>query len=208
MRIGVLTGGGDAPGLNAAIRGVTRKATAEGVEVIGFQNGWLGALTGAHQPLTAESVSGILYRGGTILGSSRTNPYSREDGAAQVKRQLANLNVDALVPIGGEDTLGVASRLSQDGVKLVGVPKTIDNDLHGTDYSIGFDTAVEVVKDSLDKLHPTAESHDRVLVVEVMGRHAGVAGNRWRAGRRRRRGADSGAAVFHVGPVPTAAASA
>ena len=173
MRIGVLTGGGDAPGLNAAIRAITRKAVSEGIEVIGFRNGWMGALTGSWKPLDAQAVSGILYHGGTILGTSRTNPYSREGGSATVRRQLEELGVDALVPIGGEDTLGVAAQLSEEGVKLVGVPKTIDNDLYGTDYSIGFDTAVEVVKDSLDKLHPTAEAHDRIMVVEVMGRHAG-----------------------------------
>ena len=173
MRIGVLTGGGDAPGLNAAIRAITRKAVAEGIEVIGFRNGWLGALTGSWMPLDIPSVTGILPRAGTILGSSRTNPYTREDGPATVKRQLEELGVDAMVPIGGEDTLGVAARLSAEGVNLVGVPKTIDNDLYGTEYSIGFDTAVEVVRDSLDKLHPTAEAHDRIMVVEVMGRHAG-----------------------------------
>lgn len=173
MRIGVLTGGGDAPGLNAAIRAITRKAVAEEIDVIGFRNGWLGALTGSWMPLNIPAVTGILPRAGTILGSSRTNPYSREDGPATVKRQLEALGVDAMVPIGGEDTLGVAARLSQEGVNLVGVPKTIDNDLYGTEYSIGFDTAVEVVRDSLDKLHPTAEAHDRIMVVEVMGRHAG-----------------------------------
>ena len=173
MRIGVLTGGGDAPGLNAAIRAITRKAVAERIEVIGFRNGWLGALTGSWLPLNIQAVTGILPRAGTILGSSRTNPYKREDGPATVKRQLEELGVDAMVPIGGEDTLGVAAQLSAEGVKLVGVPKTIDNDLYGTEFSIGFDTAVEVVRDSLDKLHPTAEAHDRIMVVEVMGRHAG-----------------------------------
>ncbi len=173
MRIGVLTGGGDAPGLNAAIRGITRKAVVEGIDVIGFRHGWLGPLTSSWMPLNIQAVTGILPRAGTILGSSRTNPYSREGGTATVKECLAELGVDAMIPIGGEDTLGVAARLSEEGVKLVGVPKTIDNDLYGTEYSIGFDTAVEVVRDSLDKLHPTAEAHDRIMVVEVMGRHAG-----------------------------------
>ncbi len=173
MRIGVLTGGGDAPGLNAAIRAITRKAVVEDIEVIGFRNGWLGALTGSWMPLDIPAVTGILPKAGTILGSSRTNPYSREGGPDAVKRQMEALGVDAMIPIGGEDTLGVAARLSREGVNLVGVPKTIDNDLYGTEYSIGFDTAVEVVRDSLDKLHPTAEAHDRIMVVEVMGRHAG-----------------------------------
>lgn len=173
MRIGVLTGGGDAPGLNAAIRAVTRKALAEGMEVLGFRNGWLGVLEKDFTPLDMHSVSGILYRGGTILGTSRTNPYSREGGPEEIHENLRDLEVEALVPIGGEDTLGVARRLSQEGINLVGVPKTIDNDLYGTDYSIGFDTAVGVVMDSLDKLHPTAEAHHRVMLVEVMGRDAG-----------------------------------
>ena len=173
MLIGVLTGGGDAPGLNAAIRAVTRKALAEGIQVVGFRDGWLGVLNKDFTPLDLPAVSGILYRGGTILGTSRTNPYSREGGAEEVRKNLKELGVDALIPIGGEDTLGVAARLSEEGVNLVGITKTIDNDLYGTDYSIGFDTAVSVVMDSLDKLHPTAESHNRVMVVEVMGRHAG-----------------------------------
>ncbi len=173
MRIGILTGGGDAPGLNAAIRAVTRKALAEGMEVIGFRNGWLGVLDKNFVPLGMNAVSGILYRGGTILGSSRTNPYNRDDGPETIRANLKELGVDAMAPIGGEDTLGVARRLSNEGVKVVGIPKTIDNDLYGTDYSIGFDTAVEVVMDSLDKLHPTAEAHHRVMLVEVMGRNAG-----------------------------------
>ena len=173
MRIGVLTGGGDAPGLNAAIRAVTRKALAEGMEVLGFHNGWLGVLEKSCAPMKMASVSGILYRGGTILGTSRTNPYKREDGPQKVCQNLLDLGVDALIPIGGEDTLGVGQLLSREEVRLVGIPKTIDNDLYGTDYSIGFDTAVGVVMDSLDRLHPTAESHHRVVLVEVMGRDAG-----------------------------------
>lgn len=173
MKIGVLTGGGDAPGLNAAIRAVTRKAVQEGWEVIGYKNGWLGPLQQDYVPLDHESVMGILPRGGTILGTSRTNPYGRKGGPKQILRNLDELGVDALIPIGGEDTLGVALRLSRQGVGLVGVPKTIDNNLYGTDYSIGFDTAMEVVTNALDRLHTTAEAHHRVMVVEVMGRDVG-----------------------------------
>ena len=173
MRIGMLTGGGDAPGLNAAIRAITRKALADGMEVIGFRNGWKGVLEMDFVLLKLESVSGILYRGGTILGSSRTNPYNKRDGLKKIKQNLQHLKIDALIPIGGEGTLGAARRLSQDGIPLVGVPKTIDNDIYGTDYTIGFDTASSFVMDSLDRLHPTAESHHRVMLVEVMGRNEG-----------------------------------
>ena len=173
MRIGVLTGGGDAPGLNAAIRAVTRRASIEGWEILGFRNGWLGVLERDYMPLDRDTVIGILPRGGTILGSSRTNPYRRERGAETIVHNMEKLDVDALVAIGGDDTLGVARRLSQEGVKVVGISKTIDNDIPGTDYSIGFFTAVGVVTNALDSLHPTAEAHHRIMIVEVMGRDAG-----------------------------------
>ena len=173
MRIGVLTGGGDAPGLNAAIRAVTRAALREEWEVLGFKNGWLGVLEKDYIELRRSSVTGILPRGGTILGTSRTNPFKRPGGEQQVVENLKELKVDALIPIGGEDTLGVALRLAPKGVHLVGIPKTIDNDLPGTDYSIGFDTAMGVVMDAVDRLHPTAEAHHRVMVLEVMGRDVG-----------------------------------
>ena len=173
MRIGVLTGGGDVPGLNAAIRGVTRRGLAEGYEVIGVKNGWLGLLEGDTMPLSLEAVRGILPVGGTMLGTSRTSPFKREDGPNRVLGNVKSLGLDALIAIGGEDTLGVALKLSQLGTNIVAIPKTIDNDIPGTDYCIGFDTATNVVLDALDKLHPTAESHHRVMVVEVMGRDAG-----------------------------------
>lgn len=173
MMIGLLTGGGDAPGLNAAIRAVTRKALQEGWEVVGYRNGWLGPLQQDYLFLNRDTVGGILPRGGTILGTSRTNPYKHERGPERILRNLEQLGIDALVPIGGEDTLGVALRLSKQGVRLVGVPKTIDNDILDTDSCIGFDTAMEVVMNALDRLHPTAESHNRVMVVEVMGRNVG-----------------------------------
>ena len=173
MRIGVLTGGGDAPGLNAAIRAITRKAGHEGWEVLGFRNGWLGILERDYMPLDRDSVKGILPRGGTILGSSRTNPYKRKGGPEKLIRNLERLGVEALIPIGGEDTLGVALRLSEQGVPLVGVPKTIDNDLFETDYTIGLNTAAQAVSDALDSLHSTAEAHHRVMLLEVMGRDSG-----------------------------------
>ena len=173
MRIGVLTGGGDAPGLNAAIRAITRKALEEKDEVLGIKNGWLGLLEGDTMNLNLETIRGILPRGGTILGTSRTNPFKREKGPQKIQENLKRLKIEALIPIGGEDTLGVALKLSQMGVPVVGIPKTIDNDIPGTTYSLGFDTAVNEVMEALDKLHPTAESHHRVMVVEVMGRNAG-----------------------------------
>ena len=173
MRIGVLTGGGDAPGLNAAIRAITRKAGHEGWDVLGFRNGWLGILERDYIALDRDSVKGILPRGGTILGTSRTNPYKRKGGPEKLLRNLERLGVDALIPIGGEDTLGVALRLSEQGVSLVGVPKTIDNDLYETDYTIGLNTATQAVSDALDSLHSTAEAHHRVMLVEVMGRDSG-----------------------------------
>jgi 6-phosphofructokinase 1 len=174
MRIGVLTGGGDCPGLNAVIRAVVRKAIdGYGDEVVGFRDGWRGVLENSFEPLTIESTRGILPRGGTILGSSRTNPYRRDDGPERVLGTLATHSLDGLIAIGGEDTLGVANRLGSAGVKVVGVPKTIDNDLGATDVTFGFDTALHVASEAIDRLHTTAESHNRILIVEVMGRNAG-----------------------------------
>jgi ATP-dependent phosphofructokinase / diphosphate-dependent phosphofructokinase len=173
-RIGVLTGGGDCPGLNAVIRGVVRKGVnAHGHEIVGFRYGWAGVLANEATPLTVETTSGILPRGGTILGTSRTNPYKEDGGSDRVRETLESRGIDVLIPIGGEDTLGVARRLADDGIPVVGVPKTIDNDLAGTDFTFGFQTAVQIATDAIDRLHTTAESHNRVIVVEVMGRHAG-----------------------------------
>jgi phosphofructokinase-like protein len=174
MRIALLTGGGDCPGLNAVIRAVVRKAIdVYGDQVIGFRDGWRGVLEDSFEELTIESTRGILPRGGTILRSSRTNPYKREDGPQKVRETLSRHNLDGLIAIGGEDTLGVANRLHSEGVHVVGVPKTIDNDLGATDLTFGFDTALGVATEAIDRLHTTAESHNRILVVEVMGRHAG-----------------------------------
>ena len=174
MRVGVLTGGGDCPGLNAVIRGVVRKGVTEyGHEFVGFRDGWKGPLEGLTMPLDVSVVRGILPRGGTILGSSRTNPFKIENGVEQIQKNLNQLGVDALIAIGGEDTLGVATKLDSLGVKVIGVPKTIDNDLNATDYTFGFDTAVNIATEAIDRLHTTAESHHRALIVEVMGRHAG-----------------------------------
>lgn len=173
MRIAVLTGGGDAPGLNAAIRAIVRRALEGTHEVIGVRKGWLGLLDDDTVPLTRDSVSGILPRGGTILGTSRTNPFKREDGGARIQRTLERLGIDAIIAIGGDDTLSVACRLSQMGVRVVGVPKTMDKDVPGTDFTIGFDTAVNLVMDACDRLHTTAEAHHRVMIIEVMGRDAG-----------------------------------
>ncbi len=174
MRVGLLTGGGDCPGLNAVIRAVVRKGEREyGDDLVGFTDGWKGVIEGTTMPLDVERCRGILPRGGTILGTSRTNPYKREGGVEAVKRNLESQEVDALVAIGGEDTLGVAHKLSDDGVQVVGVPKTIDNDLSATEVTFGFHTAVQICTDAIDRLHTTAESHDRVIVCEVMGRHAG-----------------------------------
>ncbi len=173
-RIGLLTGGGDCPGLNAVIRAVVRKGiNAYGHELVGFRYGWAGVLSGDAMDLTHETTSGILHRGGTILGTSRTNVFKEENGLARVRASLDELRLDALIPIGGEDTLGVAGKLAEAGVNVVGVPKTIDNDLAGTDFTFGFQTAVQIATDAIDRLHTTAESHNRVIVVEVMGRHAG-----------------------------------
>jgi phosphofructokinase-like protein len=174
MRVGVLTGGGDCPGLNAVIRAVVRKGVkSHGFEFVGYRDGWRGPLEGVTMELGIEQCRGILPRGGTILGSSRTNPFKVDNGVERIKENLAADGVDALVAIGGEDTLGVATKLSELGVNVVGVPKTIDNDLSGTDFTFGFDTAVNIATEAIDRLHTTAESHHRVLVVEVMGRHAG-----------------------------------
>src|SRR3954471_22779846 len=170
MKIGVLTGGGDCPGLNAVIRAVARRSWSRGHEVVGVREGWRGMVEQLFQPLGPREISGILTRGGTIIGTSRTNPYKVDGGVDAVKASFEH--VDALVAIGGEDTLGVAARLHNElGVKVVGVPKTIDNDLAGTDYTFGFDTAVAICTEAIDRLHTTAESHNRVMVVEVMGRH-------------------------------------
>ena len=175
MRLGLLTGGGDCPGLNAVIRAVVRRGLAAGGNsFVGFRAGWAGVLDDDANELTLASTTGILPRGGTILGTSRTNPFAGgADGTAVVARTLQAREVDALVPIGGEDTLGVALRLHEQGIPVVGVPKTIDNDLGGTDVTFGFQTAVQIATDAIDRLHSTAESHNRVIVVEVMGRHTG-----------------------------------
>src|SRR5215469_11570818 len=188
MRVGVLTGGGDCPGLNAVIRALVRRGVQEfGLEFVGFRDGWRGPLEADTVPLDVNAVRGILPRGGTILGSSRTNPFKESgpgrNGVERIMDNLAGLGVDALIVIGGEDTLGVAARLYDEGINVVGVPKTIDNDLGATDYTFGFDTAVNIAMEAIDRLHTTAESHHRALIVEVMGRssgwialHAGIAG--------------------------------
>ena len=174
-RIGLLTGGGDCPGLNAVIRGIVRQGARQyGDDFVGLRHGWAGVLAGEGKPLGLPEVSGLLTRGGTILGSSRTNPYRDGGGGTEaVTAGMEKLGLDGLIAIGGEDTLGVATKLAADDVAVIGVPKTIDNDLAGTDYTFGFNTAVQVASDAIDRLQTTAESHDRVIVVEVMGRHAG-----------------------------------
>lgn len=172
-RIGILTGGGDAPGLNAVIRAVTVKGIKDGYEVIGFRYGWAGPMKKDYIPLTLADVEDIHRQGGTILGSSRTNPAKVENGLQIVKDNLEQLDLYALIASGGEDTLGVANKLSKIGAKVVGVPKTIDNDISATDYTFGFDTAINRVMEALDRLHTTARSHQRVIVVEIMGRHSG-----------------------------------
>lgn len=173
MRIGVLTGGGDVPGLNAAIRAVARRAFQYGWEVVGIRNGWQGMVEGIYEPLTPKSVSGILHVGGTILGTSRTNPLKDPKMMERVFANFKAMQLDSLVAIGGDDTLSVAAALAAKGLPTVGVPKTMDNDVAETDYCIGFDTATTTVADALDKLHTTATAHHRVIVVEVMGRDAG-----------------------------------
>ena len=174
MRIGVLTGGGDCPGLNAVIRAIVRKGVGEyGHEFLGYRDGWRGPLERDSRPLGVPEVRGILPRGGTILGSSRTNPFKEDGGAERIAENLRSDDVDGLIAIGGEDTLGAASQLFDRGVNVVGVPKTIDNDLSATDYTFGFDTAVNIAMSAIDRLHTTAESHRRTLICEVMGRNAG-----------------------------------
>ena len=173
QRIGILTGGGDCPGLNPVIRAVVRRALQDGVEVVGIRNGWRGLVEKDTLPLDLNSVSGILHRGGTVLGTSRTNPYKDPQKLEALKKNVHLLQLDAVIAVGGEDTLGVAARLVKEGYRVVGVPKTIDNDLSETDFTIGFDTAVNTAMESIDRLHTTAESHHRIMVVEVMGRHAG-----------------------------------
>ncbi len=173
MKIGMLTGGGDCPGLNAVIRAIVRKSLVNGWECIGIENGWKGLIDIYTRPLDLNSVSGILQKGGTILGTSRTNPYKIDGGEKTVIENAKKIGLDALIAIGGEDTLGVANKLSKTGFKVVGVPKTIDNDLNGTDYTFGFDTAVNIAMDAIDRIHTTAESHHRAMIIEVMGRHAG-----------------------------------
>ncbi|MGH8896605.1 MAG: 6-phosphofructokinase [Egibacteraceae bacterium] len=174
MRVGVLTGGGDCPGLNAVIRAMVRKGERHyHDELVGFQDGWKGVLDNCTMPLDVECCRGILPRGGTILGTSRTNPFALDGGVEAVTDTLAKERIDALVAIGGDDTLGVGHKLAAHGAKIVGVPKTIDNDLSATEVTFGFHTAVQIATDAIDRLHTTAESHDRVLVCEVMGRHAG-----------------------------------
>ena len=174
-RVGILTGGGDCPGLNAVIRAVVRIAHQSNVKVIGIKNGWKGLVQADTVELDINSVSGILVKGGTILGTSRTNPFKNKDDVAKVVENYKKLKLDALIAIGGEDTLGVANKLYKEGkgINVVGVPKTIDNDLNATDFTFGFDTAINIATEAIDRLHTTAESHHRIMVVEVMGRHAG-----------------------------------
>jgi len=172
-KIGILTGGGDCPGLNAVIRAVVKKSAKNNWEVIGILDGWKGLIEGNIIPLTDTHISGILPKGGTILGTSRTNPFKKKGNVDAVIKNMKKYKLDALIVIGGEDTLGVALKLHKIGVPIVGVPKTIDNDIHGTDYTFGFDTAVSIVTDAIDRLHTTAESHHRIMILEVMGRHAG-----------------------------------
>ena len=172
-RIGILTGGGDCPGLNAVIRAVVKKSSKNGWEVLGILDGWKGLIEGNVTPLVEHDISGILPKGGTILGTSRTNPFKDNKNVDSLLANIKKFRLDALVAIGGEDTLGVALKLYKLGVPVVGVPKTIDNDISGTDYTFGFDTAVSIVTDAIDRLHTTAESHHRIMVLEVMGRHAG-----------------------------------
>lgn len=172
-KIGILTGGGDCPGLNAVIRAVVKKSIQYGWDVIGIKNGWRGLINGEMELLTEHSVSGILPKGGTILGTSRTNPFKNEEDVRKLIENIKRFELDAIIAVGGEDTLSVAKKLYDMGIPIVGVPKTIDNDLSGTDYTFGFDTAVSIATEAIDRLHSTAESHHRVMIVEVMGRHAG-----------------------------------
>jgi len=174
MKVGILSGGGDAPGINAVIRAVVRKGIEYyGYEIVGIRDGWRGLLEGEFVPLDLKAVSGILPRGGSILGTSRTNPFKHEKGAEEILKNSEKADMEAVVVIGGEDTLGVAYKMSELGLKCVGVPKTIDNDLAGTEYTFGFRTAVAIVTETLDRLHSTAEAHHRVIILEVMGRYTG-----------------------------------
>jgi len=172
-KVGILTGGGDCPGLNAVIRASVRYAAKEGYQVIGIKNGWKGLIENDVTELGFQSVSGILPKGGTILGTSRTNPYKKEDDIKKARENFKKMGLEALIVVGGEDTLGVANKLYKEGINVVGVPKTIDNDLNCTDVTFGFDTAINIVTEAIDRIHTTAESHHRIMVVEVMGRHAG-----------------------------------
>ncbi|MFH1752608.1 MAG: ATP-dependent 6-phosphofructokinase [Candidatus Omnitrophota bacterium] len=172
-KVGILTGGGDCPGLNSVIRAVVRRSLKEDIEILGIKNGWKGLIEKNTIVLDLDSVSGILPKGGTILGTSRTNPYKQEGEVSKVKENIKALKLDCLIAVGGEDTLGVAAKLYKENVNIVGAPKTIDNDLSATDYTFGFDTAVNIAMEAIDRLHTTAESHHRIMVVEVMGRHAG-----------------------------------
>ncbi|HOW58940.1 MAG TPA: ATP-dependent 6-phosphofructokinase [Candidatus Omnitrophota bacterium] len=172
-RIGVLTGGGDCPGLNPVIRAIVRTARMENWAVIGFRRGWRGIIQNEFVELDLNSTSGILQRGGTIIGTSRTNPYKKDGDVAKIRRTMKLNKLDALIAIGGEDTLGAANKLYKDGIPVIGVPKTIDNDLNATDYTFGYDTALNIAMECIDRLHTTADSHDRIMVVEIMGRHAG-----------------------------------
>jgi 6-phosphofructokinase 1 len=172
-KIAILTGGGDCPGLNAVIRAVVKKSLQYNWEIIGIKNGWKGLITGEMEILTDYSVSGILPKGGTIIGTSRTNPFKKPEDVQRVEENIKRFGIEAIIAIGGDDTLSVALKLHERGIPVVGVPKTIDNDLSGTDYTFGFDTAVSIVTDAIDRLHTTAESHHRVIILEVMGRHAG-----------------------------------
>ncbi len=173
MKIGVLTGGGDCPGLNAVIRAIVKKAEKNGDSILGIKNGWAGLVNGLVEPLTDFSVAGILPRGGTILGTSRTNPFKKEESVQKCRTNMKRYALDAIIAIGGEDTLGVARRFHEQGLPVVGCPKTIDNDLPGTEQTFGFDTAVNIAMEAIDRLHTTAESHHRIMVVEVMGRDSG-----------------------------------
>jgi len=172
-RVGILTGGGDCPGLNSVIRAVVRKGLKLGYSIVGIKNGWKGLVENVTVSLDERSVSGIIHRGGTILGTSRTNPYKKPEDKQKVIANYKKLKLNALIAIGGEDTLGVANKLNHEGLNVVGVPKTIDNDLNATDFTFGFDTAINIVTECIDRLHTTAESHQRIMVCEVMGRHAG-----------------------------------
>src|SRR5438874_5027375 len=175
MRVGILTGGGDCPGLNPAIRGIVMRGLDHGFEMLGVELGWRGLVENLTRPLTLEAVEEIIWRGGTVLGSSRTNPFRKgsEDQLERVMHNIRELQLDAVVALGGEDTLGVAHKLHEIGVPTVGVPKTMDNDLDCTDYTFGFDSALSVAVEAADRLRDTARSHRRIMVLEVMGRHAG-----------------------------------